>query len=245
MEWTIKDDGVSITASGAQRLGNGEDSGCAFRRRIPHHGSDRCGRASPSPPEPDENPHQRLEMTSNRTRAERLATATAIAFLAAPASADYHDARAIGYWVTAEEFGGSMATMYVVDVYLRSDDAWEGASGSGDTLLNVYDWNTVGGTPSNFFQSFTGTGWLPTNPGSFFDNEALRRIDSFVTAGGFALDGLAPASSLKAGAATGLDPMFGGTTCEPGEPCPGDLNGDSEVRGGDLGLLLAAWGLCP
>ena len=28
------------------------------------------------------------------------------------------------------------------------------------------------------------------------------------------------------------------------EPCFGDLDGDGQVNGGDLGLMLSAWGTC-
>ena len=31
-------------------------------------------------------------------------------------------------------------------------------------------------------------------------------------------------------------------SCPGGSDCPGDLNGDGVVDGGDIGLLLAAWG---
>ena len=27
-------------------------------------------------------------------------------------------------------------------------------------------------------------------------------------------------------------------------PCPADLNGDGQINGGDLGILLSSWGPC-
>ena len=37
--------------------------------------------------------------------------------------------------------------------------------------------------------------------------------------------------------------LFTGMTIAPvAAPCPADLNGDGEVNGADLGILLAAWG---
>ena len=83
----------------------------------------------------------------------------------------------------------------------------DGVDGSGDTLLNVYNWNTVGGPSSAFFQSFTSTGWLAQNAGGPFDAEALQVADSFVTIGGFGSDAL---QTPGAGAGSGLDPSFGG-----------------------------------
>ena len=129
------------------------------------------------------------------------------AVVAATASADYSsDAIEVGYWVTdAADFSGT-ATVYVVDIYMASDDLWEGTDGSGDTLLNVYNWNAVG-APGAFFQSFTGTGWQPTNLGGPFDNDALQTADSFVTIGGFGPDAR---QTPGAGAGSGLDPSFGG-----------------------------------
>ena len=127
-------------------------------------------------------------------------TGLAAAALAATASADYTGAVQMGYSVTAADFGGAEVSVYVVDVYMESND-------SADTLLNVYNWNTVAGAPASFFQSFTGTGWAPTNLGGPFDTAALQSADSFVTIGGFGADAL---QTPGAGAGSGLDPNFGG-----------------------------------
>ena len=35
------------------------------------------------------------------------------------------------------------------------------------------------------------------------------------------------------------------TQCAPPNPCPADLNGDGIVDGGDLGIVLTSWGICP
>ncbi|MEE2972372.1 MAG: hypothetical protein VX672_04540, partial [Planctomycetota bacterium] len=51
---------------------------------------------------------------------------------------------------------------------------------------------------------------------------------------------------------TDLEEIFAGAPDADGdgipddcpEPCPGDFNGDGEVSGSDLGLLMAAWGPC-
>jgi MYXO-CTERM domain-containing protein len=64
----------------------------------------------------------------------------------------------------------------------------------------------VGGA-ATYFQSFTGTGWQPTNLGGPFDTAALQQADSFVTIGGFGADAL---QTPGAGAGSGLDPNFGG-----------------------------------
>jgi MYXO-CTERM domain-containing protein len=131
-----------------------------------------------------------------KTRALGLGLA---AVVAGTASADYTGAVQVAYSVTAADFGGAEVTVNVVDVYMVSGD-------TADTLLNVYNWNTVGGAAS-YFQSFTGTGWQPTNLGGPFDTAALQSADSFVTIGGFGADAL---QAPGAGAGTGLDPNFGG-----------------------------------
>ena len=167
----------------------------------------------------------------------------AAAALASAASADYTGAVQSGYWVNdAADFSGTVS-VYVVDVYMTSDTVWGGTDGSGDTLLNVYNWNSAG-APGAFFQSFTGTGWTPTNLGGPFDNEALQTADSFVTIGGFGADAR---QGVGAGAGTGLDPSFGGNGI--GAPAanagwyngsPPSFNGGSMVYdNGVQGTLIA------
>ena len=158
------------------------------------------------------------------------------AVVAGTASADFNGAVQVGYAVSAADFGGATVDVYVVDVYMTSDD-------TADTLLNVYNWNTAGG-PASFFQSFTGTGWQPTNLGGPFDTEALQSADSFVTIGGFGADGL---QAPGAGAGSGLDPNFGGNNAAaPGVDAgwyngsPPSLNGavmtyDSGITGTLIG----------
>ncbi len=156
------------------------------------------------------------------------------------ATADYTGAYTVSYTVTAADFGGAEVTVYVVDVYLKSNDA-------ADTLLNVYNWNTVGGAAS-YFQSFTGTGWQPTNLGGPFDTTALQQADSFVTIGGFGAGAL---QTPGAGAGSGLDPNFGGNNAAaPGVDAgwyngsPPSLNGavmtyDSGVVGTLIGRFTS------
>ena len=144
-----------------------------------------------------------------KMRSSTAFAAALAAGLSASAVANFYDAVAVGYWVTAADFGGASVTSYVVDVYMLSDDAFEGTPGSGDNLLNVYNWNTVGGAAS-YFQSFTGTGWIPTNLGGPFDTEALQSADSFVTIGGFDYSTGNPLQTPGSGAGVGSDPNFGG-----------------------------------
>jgi len=163
-------------------------------------------------------------------------TGLAAAAVASVASADYTDAVQVAYTVTAADFGGAEVTVNVVDVYMISND-------TADTLLNVYNWNTVGGAAS-YFQSFTGTGWQPTNLGGPFDTAALQSADSFVTIGGFASDAL---QVPGAGAGSGLDPNFGGNNAAaPGVDAgwyngsPPSLNGavityDNGIQGTFIG----------
>ena len=155
--------------------------------------------------------------------------------VAASASADITGAMTVDYVVTAEDFGGDVVTVNVSDLYLTSNDA-------ADTALNVYNMSMASTGQVNYFQSATGVGWTPTNLGSIFDTEALRRADSFVTIGGFDF-GLEPVQSPGAGSGTGLDPNFGGN----GAAFPGDLagwyNGSPPSLNGQVGDTAAGLGV--
>ena len=159
--------------------------------------------------------------------------------LAAAASADITGAYVVEYSVTAADFDGSDVTVNVQDLYLASND-------SADTVLNIYNMMMADSGQVNYFQSFTGTGWQPTNLGGPFDTPALRLADSFVTIGGFAQDTLLPEQAPGAGAGTGLDPNFGGNNASsPGENAgwyngsPPSLNGQvGQVANTDGGLSL-------
>ena len=161
------------------------------------------------------------------------------ALLTTAASGDITGKYVVNYQVTAADFDGSEVTVNIQDVYLSSDD-------SRDVVLNVFNWNPGSNAATDYFQSFTGTGWQPTNLGGPFDAPALRLADSFVTIGGFAQDTLAPEQAPGAGAGTGLDPNFGGNNASsPGENAgwyngsPPSLNGQvGQVANTDGGLSL-------
>jgi hypothetical protein len=165
--------------------------------------------------------------------------ASAILTLAAAASADITGAYTFNYSVTAADFDGSDVTVNVQDLYLSSND-------SNDTVLNVFNYNASSTAATSYFQSFTGTGWQPTNLGGPFDTAALRQADSFVTIGGFEQGVAAPEQAPGAGAGTGLDPNFGGNNAAaPGalagwyNGSPPSLNGQvGAVEGSDLGVLI-------
>ena len=156
--------------------------------------------------------------------------------VAATASADITGAYVVGYSVTAADFDGNDVTVNVQDLYLSSDDA-------ADTALNVFNYNAGGDAATSYFQSFTGTGWQPTNLGGPFDAPALRLADSFVTIGGFAQDTIIPEQAPGAGAGTGLDPNFGGNLAA----FPGDLagwyNGSPPSLNGQVGMLPGTLGM--
>ncbi len=113
---------------------------------------------------------------------------------------------------------------------------------AADVLLNVFNFTMAPWAADvTFFESFTGTGWQPTNLGGPFDTPALQQIDSFVTIGGFTADAL---QVPGAGAGTGLDPNLGGNTSDR----PGDLAGwyngsppslNGAVQDNDNGLSLS------
>ena len=155
--------------------------------------------------------------------------------LAAAASADMTGAYVVSYSVTAEDFGGTSVSMNVQDLYMSSDDA-------ADTLLNVFNMNLASTAEVDYFQSATGTGWLPSNLGGIFDNPAIRLADSFVTIGGFAQDTLLPEQAPGAGAGTGLDPNFGGNSAlRPGTDA-GWFNSSPPNLNGQVGQVAAAGG---
>ena len=139
----------------------------------------------------------------------------------------------VGYTVTAADFGGSTVSCYVVDLFvdLPTDN---------DVLLNVFNL-TLTSSPSvtNFYQSFTGTGWTPTNSGGIFDLPALRQLDSFVTIGGFDVS-TTPEQSPGSGADTGLDPNFGGNTAAAPGTMAGWYNGNPPNLNGQSVDLTAA-----
>ena len=154
----------------------------------------------------------------------------ATAGLTAVASADITGAYVYSYSVTAADFDGSDVTVNVQDLYLSSDDG-------ADTALNVYNYDASATAASSYFQSFTGTGWQPTNLGGPFDTPALRLADSFVTIGGFAQNTIAPEQAPDAGAGTGLDPNFGGNSAAaPGE-LAGWYNGSPPSLNGQVGAV--------
>ncbi|MDC0429582.1 hypothetical protein OAL71_03285, partial [Phycisphaerales bacterium] len=157
--------------------------------------------------------------------------------VAGAAFADVTGAVTVDYTVTAEDFGGTMVTVNVSDLYLTSNDG-------ADTVLNVYNMTMAAAGQVSYFQSATGTGWQPANLGGIFDTEALQFADSFVTIGGFSFDG-EPAQSPGAGSGTGLDPNFGGANAAyPGDLAgwyngsPPSLNGQVGEGAAGLGVLI-------
>ena len=150
--------------------------------------------------------------------------------LATAASADIIGAYVVSYSVTAADFDGGDVTVNVQDLYLASND-------SQDTVLNVYNMMMVDTGQVDYFQSFTGTGWQPTNLGGPFDTAALRLADSFVTIGGFQQDVLLPEQAPGAGSGTGLDPNFGGNEAAfPGDNA-GWYNGSPPSLNGAVGQV--------
>ena len=156
-----------------------------------------------------------------------LAATTAIS---GTAFADITGAYVVGYSVTATDFDGSAVTVNIQDLYLSSDNG-------ADVALNVFNYSASDTAADSYFQSFTGTGWQPTNLGGPFDNPALRLADSFVTIGGFQQNTIAPEQAPGAGAGTGLDPNFGGNgAAAPGAEA-GWYNGSPPSLNGQVGAV--------
>ena len=150
--------------------------------------------------------------------------------VATTASASITGAYTVNYSVEAADFDGGIVSVNVQDMYLASDDA-------ADTVLNVYNMNMLESGMVNYFQSFTGTGWQPTNLGGPFDAAALRLADSFVTIGGFAQDTIMPEQAPGAGAGTGLDPNFGGNGASMPGTDAGWYNGSPPSLNGLVGSV--------
>ena len=170
-------------------------------------------------------------------RSSFIIGASVVTIIAAGATASITGAVVNNYSGTYEDFGGVTVTVNVSDLYLTSDDA-------ADTALNVYNFQMAAAGQVSYFQSATGTGWLPTNLGGIFDQEALRNADSFVTIGGFDQGGTPdPEQNVGAGAGTGLDPNFGGNTV----PYPGALagwyNGNPPNLNGQVGNTVVGLGV--
>ena len=164
-----------------------------------------------------------------------ILTFAATAAITAVASADITGAYVYSYSVTAADFDGADVTVNVQDLYLSSDDA-------ADTALNVFNYSASATAATSYFQSFTGTGWQPTNLGGPFDTPALRLADSFVTIGGFAQDTLLPEQAPGSGAGTGLDPNFGGNGAAAPGPNAGWYNGSPPSLNGQVGAVPEADG---
>ena len=170
-----------------------------------------------------------------RSRTAHPASILASTLLVGTAMADITGAYVVSYSVTTEDFGGTAVSVNVQDLYLSSDDA-------ADVALNVFNMNLASTAQVDYFQSATGTGWLPNNLGGIFDNPAIRLADSFVTIGGFAQDTLLPEQAPGAGAGTGLDPNFGGNSAlRPGTDA-GWFNSSPPNLNGQVGQVAAAGG---
>ena len=155
--------------------------------------------------------------------------------VAGAASAEITGAYVINYSVTAADYDGAESTVYVQDLYLSSDDG-------ADVALNVFNYSAGDNAASSYFQSFTGTGWQPTNLGGPFDTPALRLADSFVTIGGFAQDTLLPEQAPGSGTGSALDPDFGGNDTDYPTENAGWYNGSPPSYAGATGQVANGTG---
>ena len=77
-------------------------------------------------------------------RSSLIIGASVATVIAAGASADITGAFTVDYTTTVEDFGGTMVTVNVSDLYLTSDDA-------ADVALNVYNLQLVAAGQVNYF----------------------------------------------------------------------------------------------
>ena len=155
--------------------------------------------------------------------------------VAGAATADITGAYVYEYSVTASDFDGSAVTVNIQDLYLSSDNG-------ADVALNVFNYSASDTAADSYFQSFTGTGWQPTNLGGPFDTPALRLADSFVTIGGFAQDTLLPEQAPGTGTGSALDPDFGGNDTGHPDENAGWYNGSPPSYAGATGQVADGTG---
>ena len=122
--------------------------------------------------------------------------------IAASASADMTGfAYQNGYAWSGSTFGGSTSG-YVVDLYLEFDSM-------DDVLLNVYNYNQVGGSDS-YYQGLTAAGWAPNLQSGPFETDDALEFDSFIAIGDTGPTNGNP--DQMAGNGVSVDPNFGGNT---------------------------------
>ena len=168
-------------------------------------------------------------------RISTLIGAGLVTLVAGAASAEITGAYTVDYSVSAADFDGGVVTVNVKDLYLSSNDG-------ADVALNVYNMTLAAEAQVDYFQSFTGTGWQPTNLGGPFDTAALQFADSFVTIGGFEQGSAAPAQAPGSGAGSGLDPNFGGNNAAMPGTDAGWYNGSPPSLNGQVGAVPEASG---
>lgn len=140
----------------------------------------------------------------SQTRTTPIAVCIGLAgVISASAQADFISAAVNTYDVDVLDYNGTSHSLRVQDLYLLSNDA-------ADVALNVYNMAVAESGRVDYFQSFAGTGWLPSNLGGPFDTDAVRRGDSFVTIGGVEQGVDRPGQFANLAGTALLDPSFGG-----------------------------------
>ena len=139
----------------------------------------------------------------------RTATLGTTALLAASANAGMTGAiLQNGYAWSGTDFGGTVVSGYVVDVYLEFDS-------ESDILLNIYNFNCDASSCnpddepiSSFYQGLTAAGWAPNEQGSIFTTEVSQSFDSFIAIGGVTNEGMDGNPYQMAGNGVAVDPNF-------------------------------------
>ncbi|OUW99824.1 MAG: hypothetical protein CBD91_08165 [Phycisphaeraceae bacterium TMED231] len=111
--------------------------------------------------------------------------------------------------VMSEQFGGSEVAVFVQDLYFLSNDPSDVVLAAFDLLLEPTAQIDYDHTPFAY-------GGNPGNIGGISDTESVRRVDWFVTIGGFGSDASTRLRVPRAGGDTQFDPNFGGP--EPAYP---------------------------
>ena len=149
----------------------------------------------------------------------RIATLGTTALLAASANAGMTgNAYEVGRAWSGEDFGGTVVSGYVVDLYIEFDS-------ESDILLNVYNFNDPN-LGTTYFQGLTAAGWAPNEQGSIFTTEVSQSFDSFIAIGGVTNEGMDGNPYQMAGNGVAVDPNFDNNNADGPGANAGWFNGN-------------------
>ena len=164
----------------------------------------------------------------------RIATLGTTALLAASANAGMTgNAYEVGRAWSGEDFGGTVVSGYVIDVYLEFNS-------ESDVLLTIYNFNDAN-LGTFYFQGLTAAGWAPNEQGSIFTTGVSQSFDSFIAIGGVVGEDGDGNPYQMATNGVGVGPFFGGNNAfGPGQDATWYNGNPNNPIGtaGDGGLVM-------